>query len=224
MDLSAPVDLYCERLGPGLFAEPLNALSNLAFLGASVWLLLRPGAQGSPWYGRVLAAMIFLIGLASLSFHLFATFGTEMLDVLSIGLFIYFFVACFFCHSFGWPWWSAVLTLPGFAGFSKLVEMQFPAGALNGSVSYLPPIVALLLMALFLLATKRAGGGKLAAASAIFLVSLTLRTMDQAWCLSLPIGTHWLWHCLNAATLTLVTLSFDRPIATTSASTTGAPH
>ena len=77
MDLSAPVDLYCERLGPGLFAEPLNALSNLAFLGASAWLLLlRPGADSSPWYGRVLAVLLFLIGLASLSFHLFATVGT----------------------------------------------------------------------------------------------------------------------------------------------------
>jgi len=226
MDLSAPVDLYCERLGPGLFAEPLNALSNLAFPGASLWLLLRPRAPGSPkaspWYVRVLAALIFLIGLASLSFHMFATVGTEILDVLFIALFIYFFVGCFFCHHFGWPWWTAVLTLPGFLAFSKLVEMPFAANALNGSVGYLPPIAALLLMALFLLITKRSGGGKLAAAAVIFLISLTLRTMDQAWCLSLPIGTHWLWHCLNAATLALVTLSFDRPVATTAASTSGA--
>lgn len=221
LDLGTPVDLYCERLGPGVFAEPLNALSNLAFLGASVWLLLRPGASDSPWYGRVLAALIFLIGLGSLSFHLFATFGTEILDVLSIGLFIYFFIACFFRHFPGWPWWSVLLTLPGFAGFSKLVEMPFAKDALNGSVGYLPPIAALLLMALYLLATKRAGSGKLAAAAVIFLVSLTLRTMDQAWCLSLPIGTHWLWHCLNALTLTLVTLSFDRPAAP---APTGASH
>lgn len=213
LDLSAPVDLYCERLGPGLFAEPLNALSNLAFLGASLWLLLRPGADGSPWYGRVLAALIFLIGLGSLSFHLFATFGTEILDVLFIGLFIYFFVACFFRHFLGWPWWSVLLVLPGFIGFSKLVEMPFAKDALNGSVGYLPPIAALLLMALYLLATRKAGSGKLTAAAVIFLISLTLRTMDQAWCPSLPIGTHWLWHCLNALTLALATLSFDRPAA-----------
>ena len=211
MDLAAPVDLYCERLGPGLFAEPLNALSNLAFLGASAWLLLRPGAAASPRYGRVLAVLLFLIGLASLSFHLFATFGTEMLDVLSIGLFIYFFVTCFFRRHFAWPWWLAVMAMPAFAGFSWLVEKPFAKGALNGSVGYLSPIAALLLMALALLATKRAGGGKLAAAAAIFLVSLTLRTMDQTWCLKLPIGTHWMWHCLNAVTLVLVTMSLDRP-------------
>lgn len=220
LDLSAPVDLYCERLGPGLFAEPLNALSNLAFLGASLWLLLRPGAGGSAWYGRVLATLIFLIGLGSLSFHLFATFGTEILDVLFIGLFIYFFIACYFRHFLGWPWWSVLLTLPGFVGFSKLVEMPFAKDALNGSVAYLPPIAALLLMALYLLATRRAGSGKLAAAAVVFLISLTLRTMDQVWCPSLPIGTHWLWHCLNAVTLALVTLSFDRPAAP---APTGAP-
>lgn len=212
MDLSAPVDLYCERLGPGLFAEPLNALSNLAFLGAALWLLLRPGAATGPWYGRVLAVLLFLIGLGSLSFHLFATVGTEILDVLFIGLFIYFFIACFFRHFLGWPWWAAALTLPAFAGFSRLLQLPFPANTLNGSVGYLPPIAALLLMTLYLLARKQAQSTRLAAAAAIFVVSLTLRTMDQAWCLSLPIGTHWLWHCLNAATLTLVTLSLDRPL------------
>ena len=26
------VDLYCERLGPGLWAEPINAITNAAFL------------------------------------------------------------------------------------------------------------------------------------------------------------------------------------------------
>jgi hypothetical protein len=218
INLGAPVDLYCERLTRGLFAEPLNGLSNLAFLGASAWLLLRPEAGSGPWYARVLAAQIFLIGLASLSFHLFATSGTEILDVLFIGLFIYCFVGCYFRHFFSWPWWCAALALPGFAGFSQLIEMPFPAGALNGSVDYLPPLGALLLMALSLFAARRPGAGKLAAAALVFPVSLALRTMDRAWCLSLPIGTHWLWHCLNALTLTLVVLSLDRPAASTSSS------
>ncbi|MBB3984658.1 hypothetical protein GGQ68_000974 [Sagittula marina] len=31
MDWSAPIDLYCERAGTGLWSEPLNAWSNLAF-------------------------------------------------------------------------------------------------------------------------------------------------------------------------------------------------
>lgn len=34
-DLCRAIDHYCERTGPGLWAEPVNALTNLAFpLGA----------------------------------------------------------------------------------------------------------------------------------------------------------------------------------------------
>jgi hypothetical protein len=209
MDLSAPVDLYCERLGPGLAAEPLNALSNLAFLLASAWLLLRACRTGSPPYGRALAVMIFLIGLGSLSFHLFATAGTEILDVLFIAVYVHFYIACWFRHFPGWPWPRAALPLLLFLALNTWLGAAVPPGALNGSAAYLPPFAALLLMGLALLARRHPGGLLLAAAAGVFLVSLTLRTMDMAWCSSLPIGTHWLWHCLNAVTLTLVTLSLD---------------
>jgi hypothetical protein len=204
MDLSAPVDLYCERLGPGPTAEPLNALSNLGFLLAAAWLLLRAREAGSPPYARALAAIIFLIGLGSLSFHVFATRGTEILDTLCIAVYVHFFIACWFRHSFGWPWSRAVLPMLAFLLLNAWLAGAVPAGALN-----LPPLAALLLMAIALLAGRRAGGARLAAAAAVFLLSLYLRTMDMAWCPSLPIGTHWLWHCLNAITLTLVTLSLD---------------
>ncbi len=35
----------------------------------------------------------------------------------------------------------------------------------------------------------------------IFLVSLAFRTVDVASCGSLPLGTHFLWHVLNAVVL-----------------------
>ena len=31
------LDLYCERLGPGFWAEPLNAVSNAAFILAAAY-------------------------------------------------------------------------------------------------------------------------------------------------------------------------------------------
>jgi hypothetical protein len=39
------VDGYCERVAPGLWGEPLNAVSNIAFLVAAVavWLAARHG-------------------------------------------------------------------------------------------------------------------------------------------------------------------------------------
>lgn len=37
------IDIYCERLAPGLLAEPLNALSNISFLIAAlaIWRFAR---------------------------------------------------------------------------------------------------------------------------------------------------------------------------------------
>ena len=32
------IDIYCERLGPGFWAEPLNATSNLAFIVSATLL------------------------------------------------------------------------------------------------------------------------------------------------------------------------------------------
>ena len=117
---------------------------------------------------------------------------------------------------------AAALALPGFWLFSRLLTLPFAPGALNGSVNYLPPLAALLLMGLALLAMRRPEGARLLAAAAVFAVSLFLRTVDRAWCLELPVGTHWLWHCLNAVTLALVTLSLDPP-PRSPISSSGAP-
>ena len=35
-----PIDSYCERLGPGFWAEPLNAAKNGAFLAAALYALV----------------------------------------------------------------------------------------------------------------------------------------------------------------------------------------
>lgn len=43
---TAPLDDYCERLGIGLWAEPLNASSNAAFLIAAGVILLRQRRAG----------------------------------------------------------------------------------------------------------------------------------------------------------------------------------
>jgi hypothetical protein len=41
---SIPIDLYCERVSPSFWAEPVNAVSNLAFLIAAIAALICGGA------------------------------------------------------------------------------------------------------------------------------------------------------------------------------------
>ncbi len=204
------VDLYCERLGPGLWAEPLNALSNLGFIVAGLWLLRRSTRRGEPGPVRALAWLMVLIGCGSAAFHTFATRWAELLDVLFIALFIYWFVACYARYRWGAAWWLALLCMGLFHGFGLLIRSGFPAAAFNGSVGYFPALAGLLVFGL--LSTwkdrwHRARG--LFAAALVFAVSLSLRTLDQDLCSRWPYGTHWAWHLLNAVTLGLASLSIS---------------
>jgi hypothetical protein len=38
-------------------------------------------------------------------------------------------------------------------------------------------------------------------AAILFVISLAFRTMDQAVCPGFPLGTHFIWHLLNATVL-----------------------
>ena len=204
MDLTTPIDAYCERLGPGLLAEPLNAVTNLAFIAAGLWLLWR--WQGQAGAERLLAALIVLVGLGSAAFHLWAQPWAGALDVGFIALFIVCYVVCWLRRSFALPWRLALLGLPGWFAWSAVVTAPFPRGAWNGSLSYLPALLGLLLMAAVLRRRRLPGWPWLALAVPCFALSLGLRSMDLAWCGAFPAGTHWLWHLLNATTLALCVL------------------
>lgn len=47
-------------------------------------------------------------------------------------------------------------------------------------------------------------------AAGVFAVSLTLRTLDEPLCVAFPLGTHFLWHCLNATVLFIVAYTIIR--------------
>ena len=98
-----------------------------------------------------------------------------------------------------------------------LLPITAAAGApcLNGTAGYVPAFVALLAVALGLTAMRHPAWQYLLGASAVLLASLTFRTLDLELCgltriASRPIGTHFLWHVLNAATLYLLLLGAIR--------------
>ena len=201
------VDLYCERLDAGFWAEPVNALTNLAFVLAA-WLVWRRarrlGALSSET--KLLAGMIALIGIGSFLFHTFATGWAEWADVLPILLFELAYLYLYLRRIAGMrPAAAAGMTalyLP-----VGLASGGFP-NLLNGSLSYAPALVVLFALGLYHYASQKKARRMLLAAAALFFVSLTFRTTDMAVCPSFPLGTHFIWHLLNALTLYLLMLGY----------------
>lgn len=82
------IDLYCERLGVGLWSEPVNAFTNLSFLIAAFasWRLAKQYQAALPG-NYVLIGLMVAIGIGSGLFHTLATRWAQVLDVLPILLF-----------------------------------------------------------------------------------------------------------------------------------------
>lgn len=208
MDWTAYVDAYCERVAPGFWGEPLNALSNLAFLVAAVatFLLSRSGPRPAR-SGYVLAAIIGLIFLGSSAFHTTATRWGAALDSAFIAVFLLFYIVLFARLFWSVPWKLAWLAAPAFLAFTALVAATL-GQVFRGPGIYLSALLGLAVLAAALYLSKqpdrRPHWRPFALAAAVFTVSLSFRTSDHAVCSTLPTGTHFLWHLLNAVTLFIV--------------------
>lgn len=198
-----PVDLYCERTDPGLWAEPLNAVTNLAFVVAGAWLIWRYRREPRLVGVQVLGGLIIGIGLGSGAFHVFAERWAEWADVGAITLTLLVYVCLWLRGIIDLAWRWAWLGAPAFILWTVAVGAVIPPQALNGSAGYAPPLLALLLLAGLQRYRGRPGAAMLVAAAGCFTVSLSFRSADLALCPSWPSGTHFLWHLLNAVTLTL---------------------
>jgi hypothetical protein len=208
------VDNYCERTAPGLWGEPVNALSNFAFLIASavlLWLLSsQPHGKRAALSVWLLPITLGVVGVCSLAFHTFATSLTGALDSLSIVVFILIAVVTLVHWMWGVPWKWAWLAAPAFLVLS--FGFNLATGAVLGG--YLPALVGLLGFGLAIRFTvappQSRHGDRLLWASAIFAASLTLRTLDLPLCQGFPVGTHFAWHCLNAIVLFIVAYTVIR--------------
>lgn len=209
MALTDAVDIYCERLGTGLLAEPANALSNLAFVVAAValWRVQTSvGARGRnvPADIRLLPPLVFLVAVGSSLFHTLAVRWAALLDTLFILLYCCVFLYGFLRHAVRAPAWAALATAVAFALISYAFPHLFPKQALNGSTGYIPYLFGLLAIAAWLAWHHAPAARALGLASVVFCISLTLRTVDQELCARFPLGTHFLWHLLNGLLLWIV--------------------
>ncbi|MFN3200616.1 MAG: ceramidase domain-containing protein [Bradymonadia bacterium] len=208
--MNDPIDLYCERLGPGLWAEPLNAVSNLAFVLMALWLWRRCGGRGDRAVNGLIA-LVGVIGVGSGLFHTFATRWAQAADVIPIGIFVLLYLALAVRRFFKRSWGLAALIVLAFVGISAGVSVVIPRSALGGGASYLPVIAVLLIMARLLVGRGHPAGPWVARAAGAFVLSYAARTLDGPLCEALPVGTHWAWHLLNGVVLGLLVWGMAGP-------------
>ncbi len=192
------LDLYCERLAPGLSDEPLNTASNLAFLAAAYALYRLPTDKKKAQ--RLLATLCCLVAIGSSLFHLFANSITLLLDVTPILALQILILSQYNQHFFKLSKQHFTLLIISFL-------LLTAAGSsfrdwLNGSAGYIPCLFILLALHQNIHLPHSA---KKTVRLAGFALSMALifRTIDLSVCHPIPIGTHFLWHCLSAISVFL---------------------
>ena len=199
MDLFKPIDIYCERLDIGIWAEPINAVTNIAFILAAIimWLRCKNLVEG-----KILSFLLFSIGCGSFLFHTYAQTWAALLDVTAILIFIltYIFVA-----NRRFLVWSKMVSLIGVILFfpyqlllvSILSNIQF----FGSSVQYIPVAILIFIYSGLLRKSEPNLSRGLFIGAAILCLSIISRTVDEPLCSILSVGTHFVWHILNAIML-----------------------
>jgi len=227
-------------LNPAFWAEPVNATTNAAFLVASLTalaLLYREPNHKRTLTRHLLIALVFIIGVGSFLFHTYATRWAAVADVAPIGIFmlayLVFALRQYVRANIFWSLVGLAVFIGAMMAAGRLqcwdgqigFNLDLPQGArgrcLNGSVSYLPAWAAMVLIGAYLSAfaadrfTRKRTGPLVLLAGVVFTASIAFRSLDMALCQTVTIagtqiGTHFMWHVLNAVTLFLLLLAAIR--------------
>ncbi len=199
MDWFEQFDGYCERTDLTYWSEPTNAVTNLAFIVAALIMWRRVGPVAS---ARVLCLILFLIGTGSYLFHTHATGWAALADVAPIGAFILTYLFLVNRYLMDWPLWVAVIGTLAFIPYAGLILPILNAVPFFQISNFYWTVPLLLLIYAIPLRVRQPSLSKGFIIGAVLLaVSITLRSVDEILCDAIPIGTHFLWHCLNATML-----------------------
>lgn len=199
MDWTVQIDGYCERMDFSFWSEPLNAVTNAAFIIAAIWMWRRSaGVAGA----RVLCVILFAIGVGSFLFHTYATRWAALADVVPIGLFILVYLFLVHRDLVGLRGWVALLATAGFFPYAAVmvpVLNRIPFLQISNFYWTVPVLLFVYGAALFRRMPDTARGTIYG--GALLCLSITARSLDEALCAHIPHGTHLLWHILNGCML-----------------------
>ncbi len=212
MDLFETLNNYCERSSAALLAEPVNLLSNAAFLFAA-WYAYRYAARVNVHRRLSIAWLCFwlvVVGIGSALFHSFATRWAMLADVIPIQIFILSFFGLWLAKALNQSLLVSVTGVVALYCVTGWLSEALRGVPMNGSEGYVGTILALYLLAVEFWIRKK--DATLLLAAVVLTASLLARTIDQQMCAQFPIGTHFIWHLLNAYVCFLVISTYARAV------------
>ena len=201
MDWTREIDSYCERLDAGYWAEPVNAVTNAAFLIAAAVMWRRVRGEGLP-LAMALVWVLAAIGVGSYLFRTHAQVWSSLADVAPILLFILVYIYVANRHFWGLSrLWSGLGVAAFFPYAAATVPLFQMVPGLGGSAGYAPVPLLILGYAVALRRRLPRVARGLAIGAGLLAASLAFRTLDGPLCGVVPFGTHFMWHVLNGAML-----------------------
>lgn len=193
-DPFAYLDQYCERLAPGLLMEPFNLVSNLPFVLVGIWQFRR----SRRYTEKLLGILCILVGFGSMLFHSFATSWAQALDVIPIVILIFTFLFYYQVRILKWSKWIASSGLLLVVGASALSVAFLKDPIYNGSQAYFGVVLGLAVLAY---RERHEVRGWLFLSLILFLLALVARVSDPIVCMQFVVGSHFMWHLFNAASI-----------------------
>ncbi|MQQ07720.1 hypothetical protein GFB49_04560 [Epibacterium sp. SM1979] len=210
MELNRYVDAYCERLDPHYWAEPWNAVTNLAFVIVAL-LVWRLEKQHRAPMTAALCGIEAVIGVGSYLFHTHAVIWAMIADVTPIAGFVLVFIFAINRDILRLrPAYAYGLTALFFPFYALTLPMFQMLPGLGSSAVYGPVPLLILLYALYLSRRMPQLAQGFCIGAAILVLSMTLRTLDEPLCQIFPQGTHFMWHILNAVMLGWMIVVYGR--------------
>ena len=200
------MDFYCERTNGQIFDEPVNAISNIFFIIVSLSLIkiLRKNQSNKIYY--IQPILIFFIGIGSFLFHLNPNIITLYSDVIPIFLFSLSFIFFFNRDVININYLNNALLFLLFFFLFLFITPKINYEILNGSEFYFANYFFLTMYTIWLYLKKSDFFQLLLLGFIFFNLSILLRSLDNHICEYFSIGTHFLWHFLNAYLLKILTL------------------
>jgi hypothetical protein len=199
LNWTAPIDAYCERTDPSLWSEPLNAVSNLAFLLAAMWMWRRCDDRAIL---KLLTLLLFAIGLGSAAWHFVAQGWASVLDTIFIAGFVLVYIYGANRHVWALPVWLAAGLTALFLPYVALLTPVFSSWPFFSVSSFYWPIPLLIVIYALLLSRRAPDVSRgFSRGAALLVTSLVFRSIDSTICSAVPVGTHFIWHILNALML-----------------------